>query len=326
MARYRKVEPRVWWDEVFRELSPSSPSGQVLWIYLLTCPFSTAIPGLFVASVAAMADDLGWTPEAFRGAFKEVFSKGWAKIDERSRVVWVVKAVMHNPPENPNVVRNWAKHLGELPDCGLKVEACAAISRVLEGLGKAFMIPFAVPFSKGMANQEQEQEQDQEQDQDQDHIDLALKERSAEPPAAAAIVGQPKTGTDKWAPQVDEVIAHYRTFHPQAKPGRKERAKILARLRDEKWSVDELKRAIDGIHTIPHNMGQNDQRRTYLALELIFRDSDHVHRYAGALDESNRRQPVVSARERNSLDACKNFLTRHGHRVDGAPPGQGQEG
>ncbi|MCZ5770861.1 hypothetical protein O5340_13685 [Escherichia coli] len=57
---YRKVKITIWDDPKFRALSPLPPSGQSLFIYLLTSPFTGIIPGLFKAGRAAMAEELGW--------------------------------------------------------------------------------------------------------------------------------------------------------------------------------------------------------------------------------------------------------------------------
>ncbi|MCE4343948.1 hypothetical protein ABQW67_19700 [Xanthomonas hortorum] len=64
-SRYRKVEVRTWGDEKFRALSPMPPSGQGLWLYLITGPHTGPIPGLFRAGRAAMAEELEWEMEAF---------------------------------------------------------------------------------------------------------------------------------------------------------------------------------------------------------------------------------------------------------------------
>src|SRR2546427_3847788 len=46
MARYRKIDTRMWGDCRFRELSSPSPSAKYLWMFLLTGPHTSNIPGL----------------------------------------------------------------------------------------------------------------------------------------------------------------------------------------------------------------------------------------------------------------------------------------
>jgi uncharacterized protein YdaU (DUF1376 family) len=78
--------------------------------------------------------------------------------------------------------------------------------------------------------------------------------------------------------QVDSVIAHYRTYHPRSKPGKVERDKIRARLK-EGITTEDLCRAIDGCHVSPYHCGQNEMGTKYQGLELIVRDSAHVNRF-----------------------------------------------
>ena len=95
MSRYRKIEVRTWSDEKFRALSAIPPSGQGLWFFLLTGPNTTAIPGLFRAGRAAMAEELNWELEAFDEAFQEVFEQGMVKADFKAKLVWLPKAIQH---------------------------------------------------------------------------------------------------------------------------------------------------------------------------------------------------------------------------------------
>lgn len=177
MSRYRKIEVRTWSDEKFRTLSPMQPSGQGLWFFLLTGPHTGPIPGLFRAGRAAMAEELGWTPEAFDEAFREVSEQGMAKADFVARLMWLPNAIKHNKPESPNVVKSWAPEFDLLPECPLKLEALEAIKSFVCAMGPGFSSAFAGAFespgkpsrkpsgkasAKAMPNQEQEQEQEQE--------------------------------------------------------------------------------------------------------------------------------------------------------------------
>jgi len=166
-GRYRKVEVRTWGDEKFRALTRMPPSGQGLWLFLITGPHTGPIPGLFRAGRAAMAEELEWETEAFDKAFGEVFRQGMAKADFKARVVWVPKAIKHNKPESPNVVRGWASEFDLIPECPLKWEALSELRACIYGLGESFAKAFDEAFGKAlpkaMANQEQEQEQEQEQ-------------------------------------------------------------------------------------------------------------------------------------------------------------------
>jgi hypothetical protein len=181
MSRYRKIEVKTWGDEKFRRLSPMPPSGQGLWLFLMTGPHTSAIPGLFKAGRAALAEDLGWDQEGFDKAFGEVSAQGMAKADFKARLMWLPKAIHHNKPESPNVVRSWRAELDLLPECDLKREAIQTLRAFLQGMGasyveafdelfraqaqKATPKPCAKPSKKATPNQEQEQEQEQEKKQ-----------------------------------------------------------------------------------------------------------------------------------------------------------------
>lgn len=146
---YRKVKITMWDDPKFRALSPLPPSGQSLFIYLLTGPFTGIIPGLYKAGRAAMAEELGWEVEAFDLALGEVIGLGMAKADLQARVFWLPNAVKHNPPASINVVKSWARSYELLPNCQLKFEAFdalkAACYAVSEAMGMAFDKAFALP-------------------------------------------------------------------------------------------------------------------------------------------------------------------------------------
>jgi len=177
MGRYRKVEVKTWGDASFKNLTPIPPCGQGLWFYLMTGPRTTAIPGLFAAGPATMAEDLDWEPEAFREAFREALSEGMVKADFKAKLVFLPKAIEYNKPESPNVVKSWANEFEILPECELKIEAYETLEAFICGLSEAFakafsesfvkpsFKPSAKPSPKAIANQEQEQEQKQEQEQ-----------------------------------------------------------------------------------------------------------------------------------------------------------------
>ena len=101
MSRYRKVEVSLWGDRGFRELSAAPPSGQTLWLYLLTGPRTLPIPGVIVARPAVMADDLRWSMEGFQQAFGEVLSKGIVKADSDTGIVWIPRELTGTTGHGP---------------------------------------------------------------------------------------------------------------------------------------------------------------------------------------------------------------------------------
>lgn len=168
MARYRKIDPRIWNDEKFAALSHEA---QRMFFFVLTHPSMTAL-GAFRISRAGMAEELGLEGKEFLEPFTELFSKGLVKYDERAFLLFAPNFLKYNPPENPNVVKGWAAAVDLLPECPLKREvilrakSCAACtsacSKAFEQAFGSLLKGFAEHFPKGMPKQEQEQEQEQE--------------------------------------------------------------------------------------------------------------------------------------------------------------------
>lgn len=160
MARYRKVDPRIWNDAKFRSLSDN---GKLAFFFLLTHPHMTAI-GAMRSSIPGLAAEIGWSSEAFAEAFHEATRKGMAEHDEKASLIWLPNFVRYNQPESPNVVKAWASSLEMLPECGLLNRVVAGAVAFAQSLNKGFVEALPEAFSKGMPYQEQEQEQEQEQD------------------------------------------------------------------------------------------------------------------------------------------------------------------
>lgn len=161
---YAKVSVEMWGDKKFNELSPLPPSGQSLWIYLLTGRFRTSIPGLNLnVGIGALSDRLHWKVRSVEKYWSEIETLGMAAADWRHGVVWLPKGIEHNEPESPNVITGWGKLV--LPQCALIEEAIATLEayiseRLSAPYGKAFEKAFRESFAKTSPNQEQEQEQD----------------------------------------------------------------------------------------------------------------------------------------------------------------------
>lgn len=125
---YRAVDVRVWNDERFRSFTPLNPSGQALFLYLLTPPEGLCIPGVIPAGAATIAESLGWQPDDVRRCFVELSTAGVAVADWSSRLIWMVNALKYAPAANANVVVNWSKAWDRVPECDLK----RAIYRALD--------------------------------------------------------------------------------------------------------------------------------------------------------------------------------------------------
>lgn len=115
------------------------------------------------------------------------------------------------------------------------------------------------------------------------------------------------------ASDVDAVLDRYREHHPKARPGEKERKLVRARL-GEGYSVEELRRAIDGNTASPFHSGENDRGTAYQRVSLIFKDSDHVANFLALADQHcdaegrRRAAPVMTERTRRNIRAVEAWL------------------
>ncbi len=156
MARYRKIDTRIWNDAKFAALSER---GKLVLFFLLTHPNLTML-GAMRATIPGLTAELEMSSEAFTKAFQEALSKGIARHDEKAKFVWLPNFLKYNRPESPNVVRSWPEAFDLLPECGLKVQLLQQLKDFIEGLTEGFQVAFAEAFAKSMPNQEQEQEQE----------------------------------------------------------------------------------------------------------------------------------------------------------------------
>lgn len=300
--RYRRVSLRVWGDARFRALTRAEPNAQTLWFYVLTGPETTNVPGLFSATEGGIADALGWDLKPFRERFAELVSSGMAQADWEARVVWLPNAIKHNEPANQKQVKGWLKTIADLPDSPLKNQAVVALFRHLEGLdgrrekGKQ---PLAEPLrrladaasqaephtvSDAACNQDQDQEAGSgsmiRRKRTNTPVELKQLDRPGEQAIANSFANAPA--------DVLTVFEYYRRRHPRAhpRPNAKDKAwkAICARMKDG-YTVEDLCKAIDGMHLTPHNLGENDRKTKYLALELCMRDSGQVARFIEAADD-----------------------------------------
>lgn len=174
MARYRKIDPRIWNDKKFRSMTDA---GKLVFLFVLTHPHMTSI-GAMRATLGGLADELGWELKAFREAFGEAFEKGMVKHDPKASFLALPNFLKYNAPESPNVVKAWVSASDLLPECDLKEEVIQWVKDFVEGLPEAFAKALPKDFAKGMPNQEQEQEQYLNQEQEQTYLVRKVKKTS----------------------------------------------------------------------------------------------------------------------------------------------------
>lgn len=162
MARYRKVDTRIWNDFKFRVLKDDA---KLLFLFMMTHPFMTSL-GAMRATKGGLAEERGWASRKFDAAFQEPVACGMVEFDGAASYIALPRFLRYNPPENPNVVKSWASVLDLLPECDLRrrqvlraiefVQALpAAFGQALpESLLKGYREPFMEVFRKSMPTPE----------------------------------------------------------------------------------------------------------------------------------------------------------------------------
>lgn len=106
------------------------------------------------------------------------------------------------------------------------------------------------------------------------------------------IAGDQPKQKNSWTEQVVVIFAYWQQVlnHPKAKLDNKRRSLITSALKMG-YSVDELKKAIDGISKTPHNMGRNDRGEVYDGLHVLFSNSEQIERFMRNADSPPTPQP-----------------------------------
>ena len=166
MARYRKIDPRIWNDAKFSSLSNDA---KLLFIYLLTSP-QTQMIGAIPMRAESVAAELGFDMKRYGIGYQELYKSGIAEYDDRG-LYWVKNFLKYNSPDNPKVVISWRECLDFLPECPILrkiVDSAYAhclsrgeqyVNAFKKGIGNSVSYSMA----NGMPYKEQEQEQEQEQ-------------------------------------------------------------------------------------------------------------------------------------------------------------------
>jgi hypothetical protein len=162
MSRFRKISMSMWTDAKFARLSKPAPNAQTLWVYLITGPFSTNIPGCVKGKPAVLAADLGWPLEALTACMEELVAANLLLIDFEVGLIWLPNAAKHNPPNSINAVKSWRSSWPELPECELKDKVFGALREFAYGIGTPYGMAFdGIAYPSGTQEQKQKQKQKQ---------------------------------------------------------------------------------------------------------------------------------------------------------------------
>ena len=153
MAKYRKIDPRIWNDEKFRGLS----SGiKLVALYCLTAQCNRI--GIFRFSVALAAEDMGLSTEVVGKSLDTLCDTLSWKYDKANRILYFPHWWRYNNPGSSKTMAGLLTDLHELPQTPLLADFMTNTDSLSDTLCKTL----STFHRKGMPYQEQEQEQEQE--------------------------------------------------------------------------------------------------------------------------------------------------------------------
>lgn len=218
MARYRKIDVRIWNDRKFRSLSDN---GKLAFILLLTHPDTTQI-GTIRTRVSNLADELGWSNDAMSHAILEAKSKGMIDADEKAGLMVINNFLKYNAPSSPNAFKSWCELIDLMPECDLLDRHVAGLKAFVDGLslGMKKAIPNdlldAIRDAMQYANEQPSRIQEQEQEQEQEkkvaptnevaETSLAETETEKDSLSSAPSLETPKKKTAKKSAKTSAVL------------------------------------------------------------------------------------------------------------------------
>lgn len=175
MARYKKIDVRIWNDAKFNALSSDA---RLIFLFMLTSPQTTMV-GAVPVDKHTVSRILKFDEIRYGIGYKQLSEYGMLEYDEAG-IFWIKNFLKYNPPENPKVVISWSSLLDLFPECQLLIKIAKSVLKACETRGEAYVKALHPEFKKlakyDMSNgmpygiayhmpyQEQEQEQEQEQD------------------------------------------------------------------------------------------------------------------------------------------------------------------
>lgn len=143
MAKYRKIDPRIWNDAKFMRIGPM---GQMLFLYVLTHPNMTML-GMLRSTKEAIAFERGWDLLAFEQVFDLALSLGLIEYDPVGLIA-CPNFLKYNEPESITVVKSWGKIQDFLPECDLYFKYLKRAKEYCQNRGKAFEHAFNEAFAE----------------------------------------------------------------------------------------------------------------------------------------------------------------------------------
>lgn len=173
MARYKKIDVRIWNDAKFNALSSDA---RLIFLFMLTSPQTTMV-GAVPVDKHTVSRILKFDEIRYGIGYKQLSEYGMLEYDEAG-IFWIKNFLKYNPPENPKVVISWSSLLDLFPECQLLIKIAKSVLKACETRGEAYVkalhpefkklakydmsngMPYGITYPMAYQEQEQEQEQD----------------------------------------------------------------------------------------------------------------------------------------------------------------------
>lgn len=277
MARYRKIDTRIWNDRKFRELDDKS---KLAFFLVLTHPDTNQL-GMLRSRSVALAMELGWHPDVMSDAILTLCRMDMLMVDDKAGFIFIPNFLKYNPPNGPNAVKGWAGLIDLMPECDLLSRALVYLKPTIFGLSEG--VRSAIPddvknaishaIQDGITDDKEMPSRIQEQEQEQDisitSNDVIVETAVSDPPASESEkVEKPKTGIDcpyqKIIADYNEILGPYLGMCQKLTPTRQKT--VQARWRDcmkdgdfktQDEGIAYFKRYFEYIKTCDFLMGNN---------------------------------------------------------------------
>ena len=169
MARYKKIDVRIWNDAKFNALSSDA---RLIFLFMLTSPQTTMV-GAVPVDKHTVSRILKFDEIRYGIGYKQLSEYGMLEYDEAG-IFWIKNFLKYNPPENPKVVISWSSLLDLFPECPLLIKIAKSVLKACETRGESYAKALHPEFKKlakydiangmpygiayGMPYQEQEQD------------------------------------------------------------------------------------------------------------------------------------------------------------------------
>ena len=218
MARYRKIEVRIWNDRKFRSLSDNA---KLAFMMLLTHPDTNQL-GFIRGRSVTMAYDLGWQPNAMSNAILELSKMGMVMVDEQAGLMFIVNFLKHNPPNGVNGAKSWSGLLDLLPECDLLDDALSSLKQVVNGFSDGIKngIPDDImnAINNAIPNAIEEPYRIQEQEQEQEYISSTVVNTPVEDSTPRAKKPSAGVKAQTFKLDVEELPDEWRQYCNAARP------------------------------------------------------------------------------------------------------------